>query len=409
MDIKLLKRYAQLIIKTGINIQKDQILVISSPIEGAEFARIVAEAAYREGAGDVVLNWGDEKFSKIRFLNAPEKVFEEFPQWRKDFYSFYVQQGAAFLSISASDPELFMDVDPNRLSKSSKTINTALREYKESIMANKNTWCVASIPTASWAKKVFPGIPEDQAIDKLWETILMAVRVNDEDYTKLWEEHKNYLKKSMDFLNKKNFKSLHYKNSLGTDLEIELPEGHIWLGGSEHTPQGVEFVANIPTEEVFTLPKKTGVNGKVVSTKPLNYNGNLIVDFSLTLKDGKIIDYEAKKGQDTLKSLIETDGGSYYLGEVALVPYDSPISKLDILFYNTLFDENASCHLAFGKSYPVCLKDSDKMNKNELEEAGANDSLVHEDFMIGSRDLEIIGTTHDGEEIPVFKEGNFAF
>ena len=409
MKKQLLERYAQLIIRTGINIQEGQVLVISSPIEGAEFTRIISEAAYKAGAGDVVINWGDEKFSHIRFLNAPEKVFEEFPQWRKDFYLFYLKQGAAFLSISASDPELFMDVDANRLKKSTKTINTALREYQESLMANKNTWCVISIPTASWAKKVFPDLSEHQAIDQLWQTIFKVVRVNNKDYIKQWEEHKNHLKTSMEFLNKNNFASLHYKNSLGTDLTIELPIGHQWLGGSEYTPQGIEFVANIPTEEVFTLPKRTGVNGKVVSTKPLNYNGNLIVDFSLTFKDGKVVDYHAKEGKDTLKNLLETDAGSSYLGEVALVSFNSPISQLDLLFYNTLFDENASCHLAFGKAYPVCIKDSEEMTQEELKQAGVNDSLVHVDFMIGSKDLEIIGTTYDGKKVEVFKEGNFVF
>ncbi|MDA8227344.1 MAG: aminopeptidase, partial [Desulfitobacterium hafniense] len=192
------------------------------------------------------------------------------------------------------------------------------------------------------------------------------------------------------------------------DLKVELPEGHIWLGGSEYTPEGVEFVANMPTEEVFTLPKKTGVNGKVFSSKPLNYNGNLIEQFSLTFKDGKIVEFDAKKGYETLKILIETDEGSHYLGEVALVPHDSPISNSKILYYNTLFDENASCHLAIGKAYPVCLKGTENMTKEELDQQGVNDSLVHEDFMIGTEDLEILGVSYEGKEIPIFRNGNFA-
>lgn len=407
MDISLLENYAQLIIKIGLNIQKNQTLVITSPIEGAEFVRIVGEVAFNEGARDVVLNWGDEKFSRMRFLKAPEEVFEEFPQWKRDFYLHYIKEGAAFLSISASDPELFMDVDPSRMAKANKTINTALREYRESIMSNKNTWCVASIPTLSWAKKVFPHLPQEKVINKLWSTILKAVRIDGGDFINQWKEHNKNLRKTREFLNNKNFKTLHYKNSLGTDLTVELPKDHIWLGGSEFTPAGIEFNANIPTEEVFTLPKKTGVNGKVVSTKPLNYNGNLIEDFSLRFKEGKIIDFTAEKGYETLKNIIETDEGSYYLGEVALVPYDSPISNLNILFYNTLFDENASCHFAFGKAYPVCLKDGQNMNKEELKKAGVNDSLVHTDFMIGSRDLEIVGTTWNGDKVEIFKNGNF--
>jgi aminopeptidase len=407
MDISLLENYAQLIIKIGLNIQKNQTLVVTSPIEGAEFVRIVGEVAFNEGARDVVLNWGDEKFSRMRFLKAPEEVFEEFPQWKRDFYLHYIKEGAAFLSISASDPELFMDVDPSRMAKANKTTNTALREYRESIMSNKNTWCVASIPTLSWAKKVFPHLPQEKVINKLWSTILKAVRIDGGDFINQWKEHNKNLRKTREFLNNKNFKTLHYKNSLGTDLTVELPKDHIWLGGSEFTPAGIEFNANIPTEEVFTLPKKTGVNGKVVSTKPLNYNGNLIEDFSLRFKEGKIIDFTAEKGYETLKNIIETDEGSYYLGEVALVPYDSPISNLNILFYNTLFDENASCHFAFGKAYPVCLKDGQNMNKEELKKAGVNDSLVHTDFMIGSRDLEIVGTTWNGDKVEIFKNGNF--
>jgi aminopeptidase len=210
-------------------------------------------------------------------------------------------------------------------------------------------------------------------------------------------------------LNSNNFKFLHYKNSLGTDLHIELPEDHIWLGGAEYTSEGLEFIANMPTEEVFTLPRKTGVNGRVVSSKPLNYNGNLIEQFSLTLKDGKIVDFTAEKGNEVLKKLIETDEGSHYLGEVALVPFDSPISQSNIVYFNTLFDENASCHLALGKAYPICIKNGAQMDKTRLDALGVNDSLTHVDFMIGTKDLEVIGTTANGVEIPVFQDGNFIF
>jgi aminopeptidase len=224
-----------------------------------------------------------------------------------------------------------------------------------------------------------------------------------------WEDHKARLKTSMDFLNARNFKYLHYKNSIGTDLMIELPENHIWLGGSDFTPEGHEFIANMPTEEVFTLPKKDGVNGTVVSSMPLNFNGNLIENFSFTFKDGRIVDFKAEKGSEVLKSIIDNDEGAHYLGEVALVPYDSPISQLGILFYNTLFDENASCHLAIGNAYPVCLKNGENMKEDELKNAGSNVSIAHVDFMIGTRDLSITGVTSSGEEIPVFINGNFAF
>ena len=409
MKTMLLEKYADLIVKTGVNLQKGQTLVISTPIECASFARMIAEVAYLAGARDVVMNWKDELFSKIRFLQAPEEVFEEFPEWQKEFYISYVKQGAAFISIAASDPELLKDVNPDRVAKVQKTSNLALQEYRERLMSNKNAWCVVSIPTKSWAKKVFPKLSEDEAMEKLWDAIFKTVRVDSEDPVAVWAEHKNKLKASADFLNSHQFKFLHYKNSLGTDLEIELPADHIWLGGSEYTPEGIEFIANMPTEEVFTLPKKTGVNGHVVSSMPLNYNGNLIDQFTLTFKAGRIIDFTAVQGYQVLKKLIETDEGSSYLGEVALVPYDSPISNAKILYFNTLFDENASCHLAIGKAYPVCIKNGKNMNNSELTQLGVNDSLTHVDFMIGTQDLEIIGVTATGVKIPVFKNGNFAF
>ncbi|EOD01216.1 aminopeptidase [Caldisalinibacter kiritimatiensis] len=409
MDKALLEKYARLIVKTGVNIQKGQILVVRSPITCADFTRTKAKVAYEEGAKDVVVDWSDELLSKIRYIQAPEEVFEEFPEWKKEFYMHYMKEGAAFISIAASDPELMKDVDPERIAKVQKVSSVALKEYRESLMSNKNVWCVASVPTKAWAKKVFPEVSEEEAVQKLWDAIFKAVRVDKEDPVAAWEEHKENLKKSLDFLNSNKFKYLHYKNSLGTDLKVELPEKHLWVGGSEFTPEGVEFMANMPTEEVFTLPKKTGVNGTVFSSKPLNYNGNLIDNFSLTFKDGEIVDFSAEKGYDTLKKLIETDEGSKYLGEVALVPHDSPISNTNILFYNTLFDENASCHFAIGKAYPVCVQNSENMTKEELEKVGVNDSLTHVDFMIGTEDLEIIGITADGQEVPVFKNGNFAY
>ncbi|MCO5388613.1 MAG: aminopeptidase [Desulfosporosinus sp.] len=408
MNNNLLEKYAHLIVKTGINLQDNQTLVISAPIECASFTRLVAQKAYQEGARDVVIQWRDELFSKIRYLHAPEEIFEEFPEWQKEFYLSYVHQGAAFLSIAASDPELMKDVSPERITKAQKASNTALKDYRDRLMSNKNTWCVVSIPTASWSKKVFPHLSEEESIEKLWDVILKTVRADTDNPIDSWEEHKANLKTRMDFLNSLALTSLHYKNSLGTDLIIELPENHIWLGGSEFTPEGIEFIANMPTEEVFTLPKKTGVNGKVVSSLPLNYNGNLIENFSMTFKDGKIVDFSAEKGCETLKTIIETDDGSHFLGEVALVPYDSPISNSNILFFNTLFDENASCHLALGKAYPVCMKNSADLTPEDFPKLGINESLVHVDFMIGTSDLEILGMTSDGNSIPIFRNGNFA-
>ncbi len=340
-------------------------------------------------------------------IQAPEEVFDEFPQWRREFYLSYARKGAAFLTIAAEDPELMQEVQPARIVQAHKASSTALQEYRENLMSNRNVWCIVSIPTLAWAKQVFPLESDPNAVNKLWEAIFKTVRVDRNDPVAAWESHKQCLKARMDFLNMQKLKLLHFKNSLGTDLTIELPDNHIWLGGSDYTPDGVEFIANMPTEEVYTVPKKTGVNGVVVSSMPLIYNGNSIEEFSLTFRDGKIVKYTAKKGYETLKSIIETDEGSSYLGEVALVPYDSPISNANILFYNTLFDENAACHLAIGKAYPVCLKNGENMSKSDLAQLGVNDSFVHEDFMIGTFDLAVTGITLAGESVAIFKQGNF--
>ncbi|MCX7781206.1 MAG: aminopeptidase [Negativicutes bacterium] len=408
MNETILRKYAELVVKTGINLQDKQTLVISSPLECAPFARLLSETAFKAGARDVVINWLDDLSSKIRFLHAPDEVFDEFPEWRRDFYLSYLREGAAFVSISASDPELLKEVNPDRIVRAQKTSNIALTEYREKIMSHQNSWCVISVPTKPWAAKVFPAVSEDEAVDRLWDAIVKAVRADAANPVDAWNRHKTQLRERRDFLNASQFKLLHYKSANGTDLTVELPAGHIWMGGSKNNGKGVEFIANIPTEEVFTLPKKTGVNGTVFSSKPLAYNGNLIADFSLTFKDGKVVSFTAKQGKDILEKLLATDEGAAYLGEVALVPYDSPISNAKILFYNTLFDENASCHFAFGKAYPTCIQDGAKLSPEELASRGVNDSLVHVDFMVGTADLEITGIAADGRQVPVFKNGNFA-
>ncbi|MEL1136498.1 aminopeptidase [Desulfitobacterium sp. THU1] len=409
MNDQLLEKYAQLIVKSGVNLQPNQILVINSPLECAEFTRKIAGIAYQVGAKDVAIFWKDELMSKIRFLQAPDAIFDEFPEWQKAFYLDYSRQGAAFLSISASDPELMKEVNPDRIVRAQRASSTALKEYRDRLMSNHNPWCVVSVPTQAWAKKVFPNVSINEAMDKLWDAIFKSVRADQEDPVKAWQIHKENLNRSMNILNTHRFRTLHFENSLGTDLWIELPEGHLWVAGADITPEGIEFIANMPTEEVFTLPKRAGVNGKVFSSLPLNYNGSLIKNFSLTFKDGRIIDFSAEEGLESLAALINTDEGSHYLGEVALVPDNSPISNSKILFYNTLFDENAACHLAIGKAYPVCLENGDKLSESELTTAGVNESMVHEDFMIGTPDLKITGITSSGDEVPVFSQGNFAF
>lgn len=401
-----IEKYAELLVKIGVNIKKNQTLIINSPIECAEFARIISVKAYQSGAKEVIIRWHDELSEKIKYDMAQDSVFDEFPQWAVDFYNSTADKDAAFLSISASDPELMKDVDPKKISRQNKVRNTSLTYYRTRLMSNKNVWCIASIPTKSWAKMVFPDAG-DNAINLLWEAIFKSVRVDQENPIQSWKEHQDTIKDKLSFLNNQNFKFLKYKNALGTDVTIELPEGHFWAGGGSKSPDGQDFIANMPTEEVFTLPKSDGVNGKVVSSIPLNYNGNLIDKFAFTFKDGLVVDYSAEKGYETLTEMLETDDGAKRLGEVALVPYDSPISNQKILFYNTLFDENASCHLALGKAYPM-IKGAEKMNAEEMKSAGINDSLIHVDFMIGTEDLQITGIKKDGLEVIIFKNGNFA-
>lgn len=404
----LLEKYAQLAVKTGVNLQPNQTLVINSPIECADFTRLVAKKAYEAGAKNVHVEWSDEQLTLMKFLNADDSVFNQFPKWKADAYEQFAENDAAFLSISASNPELLKDVDPQRIANYNKARGMALKKYRHYTMNSIVSWSIISIPTKDWAKKIFPSLSEEDAIEKLWEAIFNVVRIDKEDPVKAWSEHVDNLTEKVNFLNNMSFKKLHMK-SKGTDLVIELPKGHIWAGGGELNAKGTYFVANMPTEEVFTLPLKTGVNGTVKNTKPLNYGGNLIDNFSLTFVDGKVVDFEAETGYETLKGLLETDENAVYLGEVALVPYDSPISNSNIIFYNTLFDENASCHLALGMAYPSCIENGVNLSKSELEKAGVNTSLIHEDFMIGSPDLDIIGEKENGEKVQIFKNGNWAF
>ncbi|MBS7526131.1 aminopeptidase [Fusibacter paucivorans] len=404
-----LKKYAELLIKTGVNLKSGQLLVIKSPIECAPFVHEVMTAAFAAGAGDVEIFWNDEIASKIKYMMAPDELFDTLPSWQREFYLSAAAKGAAFLSVAASDPELMKEVDPSRMVRFQKAYGAALKSYRQQMMNNELVWCVASAPTKAWAKKVYPDKTEVEAVEALWEAIFKTVRIDAKDPIAAWEAHKEALASRMNKLNAHQFTSLHYRNSLGTDLTIGLPKGHLWLGGADKSSEGHEFVANIPTEEIFTAPQYDAVEGIVYSALPLNLNGNLIEDFSLTFEKGKIVEFTAKKGYDQLKSLVETDEGSAFLGEVALVPHDSPISNMNLLFFNTLFDENAACHLAIGKAYPVCLENGDKMSMEELKAHGINDSIVHEDFMIGTADLQIVGITADGSEVTVFKDGNFAF
>lgn len=409
MNKSFLIKYASLAVNIGVNIQKDNILVISSPIETAEFARLITEEAYKSGAKDVIVHYGDQKLTKIKLENSSLETISNIPEWQAESYNYYARQEACFISISASDPDGLKGVPIEKIGASQKARTSALKEYFDNSMSNKCRWCVLSVPTLSWAKKVFPKVSDDEAMESLWDVIFKTVRVDTENPVNAWDKHKAYLEEKIKFMNNNNFKSVHLKSANGTDLNIELPEGHIWAGGSERDVNGIPFNANMPTEEVFTLPKKTGVNGIVYSSKPLSYGGNLIDNFSITFKDGKAIDFTAETGYDVLKQMLESDEGAKYLGEVAFVPYNSPISNSKLIFFNTLFDENAACHLAFGRAYESCVKDADKYSEEELEKIGVNNSIIHVDFMIGTSDLEVTGINENGETIQIFSNGNWAF
>jgi aminopeptidase len=406
---KRAEKYAKLVINTGINIQKGQTLLITAPVDAAEFARLCVKEAYKAGCKNVELRWKDDAISKETYLHADDSVFDEFPSWKADMLNSLSADGAAFLSIYSEDPEALSGVDADRIRRSSVASGKALAEFRQRQMTDEVQWCLFSVPNPAWAKKVFPELSEDEAVSKLWDAIYDTVRISeDNDPVDEWAKHERALCERKKKLTEYNFKYLKYKNSLGTDLTIELPEGHFWEGGCSTSGKGVKFTANMPTEEIFTAPKLDGVNGIVYASKPLVINGDIADKFSFTFENGKIVKVSAEKGQELLETAISTDEGAAYLGEVALVPYDSPISSSGILFYNTLFDENASCHLAFGASYP-CINGGSEMSADERKAHGLNDSIMHEDFMVGTRDLSIIGVTHDGAEIPVFVDGNFAF
>ncbi|MCD5325506.1 MULTISPECIES: aminopeptidase [Pontibacillus] len=403
-----LEKYAELAIHKGVNLQKDQILMLNAPVDGADFARIVAKKAYEAGAKDVHINWADDVLQRLYFEHASQDVLETVPQWKVDQYDYFAENGAAVLSIRSTDPDNLNGIDSSRIAAASKASGEAMKNFRKYTMNDKITWSIVAIPNPEWAKKVFPDVPEQEAVSKLWDQIFTITRVDQEDPLKAWDEHNETLGKARDYLNKKQFKKLIYK-SPGTDLEVELPEGHIWKGGASKSEQGISFNANMPTEEVFTLPHKYGVNGTVTSTKPLSYGGNLIENFSLTFKDGKVVDFTAEQGYSTLEQLLNMDEGARHLGELAIVPHQSPISQSGVIFYNTLYDENASCHLALGKAYPSSIEGGAKMDDNQLDENGVNNSLVHVDFMMGSGELDIDGITSTGETEPVFRNGNWAF
>lgn len=402
-----LEKYAELILKKGVNVQQGQPVFITAPIEGAEFTRLVVKKAYELGAKNVHVHWDDDELTLFKYTYAPDEVLRHFPQWAVDLRESFADDGAAFISIYASNPDLLKDIDPTRVAEASKAAGKALTKFRSDMMNDKLTWTVVSIPTKAWAEKIFPDESAENAEARLWEEIIKMVRVDKDDPIQVWDEHNATLKNARERLNEKQYEKL-ILTAPGTNLEVGLPKGHIWHGGEAVSEKGIVFNPNLPTEEVFSMPHKYEVNGTVASTKPLHYGGSLIDEFTLTFKDGAVVDFSAKQGEDVLKHLLETDEGAKRLGEIALVPDESPISQSGIIFYNTLFDENASCHLALGKAYPTNIEGGSEMDETAMDEHGVNDSITHVDFMIGSAEMNIDGVKADGTKEAVFRNGTWA-
>jgi aminopeptidase len=403
-----LQNYAELAIKIGVGLQAGQRLLVRAPVESAPLVRLIAASAYKAGARLVDVMWNDDALTLARFNYAPRDSFEEFPTWQADALIKIANEGGAVLSIHAADPDLLKEQDPDLVALVQRVSQTHLLPFRRKVMSDELNWSIISLPIASWAAKVFPNNPPEEQIARLWEAIFKVCRLDRPDPVAAWRQHVAELSARKDYLNTKRYTALKY-TAPGTDFTLGLPDQHIWNGAQSQTPAGVTFIANVPTEEVFTLPHKDRADGVVSSTKPLSYGGVLIEDFRLTFAGGRVVKVAARRGEAVLKKLIETDEGSARLGEVALVPHSSPISQSGLLFYNTLFDENASNHVAIGRAYRFCLEGGPAMSEEEFAAAGGNDSLAHVDFMIGSAVMNVDGITRDGMIEPIMRAGEWAF
>ncbi|MBD0381362.1 aminopeptidase [Paenibacillus sedimenti] len=404
-----LEKYAELTVRVGLNIQNGQTLWINAPLHLPELVRHISKKAYEAGAKHVHIEWQDEICTQIKYKYAPDKAFHDYPNWRAQAMEELADNNGAYLLIESSDPELLKDVDSKRISDFSKAAGPKLVKWREAMSSYKMAWSIIGAPSSAWAKKVFPHLEESAAIQALWDAIFKASRVDQENPVETWHAHNATLRSKREQLNEKQYRKIHYR-APGTELTVELPDNHVWRGGSAtNGTAGFQFNPNIPTEEVFISPNKRGTHGTVRSTKPLSYQGNLIHNFTLTFENGRVVNYKAEQGFESLQAMIEMDEGSHYLGEIALVPHQSPISNSNLIFFNTLFDENASNHLALGRSFPTCVQGGTSMSKEEQELAGLNHSLIHVDFMIGSAEMDIDGELADGRIEPIFRNGNWAF
>lgn len=399
-------KYAQILLEKGVDLQKNQPILISAPIEAIDFIRVLTDVACKMGCNDIYFDFEDAYLKRSLLKNFDIESLDNSQFYNKRVFDEYAKKDAAILMLYADESELMQDISSEKLSSTAKTFRTSRPLYKKRQGSSEIAWCIASVATSSWANKVFPG--DNQALQKLWEAIFKCCLVDTQDPTTAWKQKIQLLEAKSKILNDLNLKDLHYQNSLGTDLYVKLPRNIIWKSGGDKLPDGRYYIANIPTEEIFTSPDKYGTNGVVYSSKPLVYNGGIINDIKLVFKDGKVTEAYSKSNQSLLDDIINSHKNMEYLGEVALVDYDSPISQSNLIFYETLYDENAACHLALGKGFATCMQNGTNLSDEELEKNGLNVSEGHVDFMIGTKDLKITGITYDEEEVPIFENGNFS-
>ena len=407
MKKTVLREYARLIVRCGVNVQKGQTVIVYAGLDQPEFVQMVVEEAYKAKAKEVFVEWSYQPLAKLHYRYRSLKTLGTVYEWEKARLEHYCDVLPCRIHLVSEDPDGLKGMNMEKMAKARKLTYPILKPYRDR-RENREQWCIAAVPGVAWAKKVFPGLSRSQAVEKLWEAILSVSRVND-DPVKAWEEHNADLRKRCDYLNSLNIRSLHYTAANGTDLTVGLmPESH-WSGGGDTTLQGIFFNPNIPTEECFTSPNKDQANGIVYSSKPLSYQGQLIENFWLRFENGKAVEVGAEKGAELLQTMISMDEGAASLGECALVPQASPIAESGLLFYETLFDENAACHLAMGAGFPDCIKDFQNRTLEECRGLGLNDSMIHVDFMIGCDSMNIDATCEDGTIVPIFRNGNWAF
>ncbi|HFU3969402.1 TPA: aminopeptidase [Streptococcus suis] len=403
-----LAKYAKLLVSTGINVQPGHTVQLTIAVDQAELARLIVKEAYALGAAEVLVNWSDDVIARERLVNVDVERLEQVHPQRVTEMNYLLEHKSSRLVVLSDDPGAYDGVDPEKLSRSARAISQALNPMRQATQANKISWTLGAASGLEWAKKVFPNATSDEeAVDLLWDQIFKTCRIYEEDPIKAWEEHEARLVAKAKVLNDEQFVKLHY-TAPGTDLVLGMPKNHLWEAAGSINAQGEKFIANMPTEEVFTAPDYRVADGYVTSTKPLSYNGNIIEGIKVTFKDGEIVDVTAEKGDEVMKKLVFDNAGARGLGEVALVPDKSPISQSGVTFFNTLFDENASNHLAIGQAYAFSIEGGTEMSQEELKEEGLNRSDVHVDFMIGSNKMNIDGIREDGTRVPIFRDGEWA-